>query len=223
MEKNLSLVDNEYGKVQLPTKRCPVCGQLLFADMDVCYGCLHDFRRRPSACPPGFPLPFLAGPLPASFEADAAGELDEPRSGVDVMPEPAPSSAGDAPPPVDVATEIIDVDAQGGDCYLRLKADEVDADIEVGPQGLLVGRSRGCDVVLRSRSVSRRHVLIRKAPRGLTVEDQGATNPARIDGIPLEGSVTVVPGQTLEICGVTFTVRRHVRPCSDTPLPQLVH
>ncbi|MEE1044540.1 MAG: FHA domain-containing protein [Olegusella sp.] len=30
---------------QLATKTCPRCGQVLFADMDVCYGCLYDFRR----------------------------------------------------------------------------------------------------------------------------------------------------------------------------------
>lgn len=30
---------------RLATKTCPRCGQVLFADMDVCYGCLYDFRR----------------------------------------------------------------------------------------------------------------------------------------------------------------------------------
>ena len=26
-------------------KRCPRCGEVLFDDMDVCYGCLYDFGR----------------------------------------------------------------------------------------------------------------------------------------------------------------------------------
>lgn len=30
-----------------PTRRCPQCGQELFADMDVCFGCLHSFDEAP--------------------------------------------------------------------------------------------------------------------------------------------------------------------------------
>ena len=26
-------------------KECPVCGARCFDDMEVCYGCLHDFSR----------------------------------------------------------------------------------------------------------------------------------------------------------------------------------
>ena len=34
-------------------KRCPRCGELLFEDMDVCYGCLYDFTREPYHLPEG--------------------------------------------------------------------------------------------------------------------------------------------------------------------------
>ena len=37
---------SEAGRGAGLTKVCPCCGQRLFADMDVCYGCLYDFRRR---------------------------------------------------------------------------------------------------------------------------------------------------------------------------------
>ena len=33
----------------IATKTCPRCGQLLFADMNVCYGCLYDFSRHARA------------------------------------------------------------------------------------------------------------------------------------------------------------------------------
>lgn len=30
---------------ELQTKRCPRCGQVLFSDMSVCYGCLYNFEK----------------------------------------------------------------------------------------------------------------------------------------------------------------------------------
>ena len=49
------------GAVELDTKVCPRCGELLFADMDVCYGCLYDFTRKR-------PRPLL--PDPPRIDAD---------------------------------------------------------------------------------------------------------------------------------------------------------
>lgn len=34
-------------QMEYATKECPVCKTRLFADMDTCYGCLHDFREDP--------------------------------------------------------------------------------------------------------------------------------------------------------------------------------
>ncbi|MBQ9007034.1 MAG: hypothetical protein IJ092_11800, partial [Atopobiaceae bacterium] len=51
---------------------------------------------------------------------------------------------------------------------------------------------------------SRQHVLI--VPRGheAQVIDQGATNPALLDGVEVTSSVAMGLGNVLDVCGVTF-------------------
>ncbi len=206
MERTLSLVLEQDKAQELPTKVCPVCGEVLFADLDVCYGCLHSFVRRPNARALGFPPTLFSKPDTQRPSIAEAGPLDE--------PEPLPLNqlrqrvAGEVEPPLEVSTELLEPEV-GGACYLRLHTTEADANVEVGPHGLLVGRASTADVVLHSRSVSRRHLLVRQAADGLTIEDQGATNPALVQGVPLEGSAMLTPGQTFEVCSTRFSVRRH--------------
>lgn len=38
------------------TKTCPRCGDVLYGDMHICYGCLYDFSRDRSREPPGIPV-----------------------------------------------------------------------------------------------------------------------------------------------------------------------
>lgn len=82
------------------TRRCPRCGEVLFADMDVCYGCLYDFRRRPFRLPEGLggevgsePEPAVgvrpgqggrARPLGEASVLGALGALEEPDLGAAV-------------------------------------------------------------------------------------------------------------------------------------------
>lgn len=64
------------------TKICPQCGQELFSDMNVCYGCLHSFEERP----------FEAASVLAAFpELDEPDELDRPD---DDAPPPPRSPTG---------------------------------------------------------------------------------------------------------------------------------
>lgn len=51
-------------------KTCPVCKANCFDDMDVCFGCLHDFSRRAPAVPQHARPPVLD----ASFEEDLEPE-----------------------------------------------------------------------------------------------------------------------------------------------------
>lgn len=46
-------------------KVCPVCGSRCFDDMDVCYGCLHDFLREGSS------------PACQAVESDCEAEVEE--------------------------------------------------------------------------------------------------------------------------------------------------
>ncbi|WP_455136028.1 FHA domain-containing protein [Thermophilibacter sp.] len=65
------------------TRTCPRCGSELYADMDVCYGCLYDFGREaarpglPASVPvmgPGETMPLAAG-VPAEGLTEEVGML----------------------------------------------------------------------------------------------------------------------------------------------------
>ena len=67
------------------SKRCPRCGELLFDDMDVCYGCLYDFTREPYRLPEGMIDQSLEGPQdalpqPQAPQATAPGRLPAPQA-----------------------------------------------------------------------------------------------------------------------------------------------
>ena len=52
---------SENNAPEFEVKECPRCHELLFADMDVCYGCLYDFSREK---PPRHMLPVETAALP---------------------------------------------------------------------------------------------------------------------------------------------------------------
>ncbi len=60
----------------MKTKVCPSCHSTLFADMDVCYGCLYDFNRVSQApvlvCPEQLDAPHEGAP----YEADSQPPLE---------------------------------------------------------------------------------------------------------------------------------------------------
>src|ERR1700690_3541933 len=49
-------------------------------------------------------------------------------------------------------------------------------------QQAIVGRDLDCNIVLTSRSVSRRHALVEKTPKGWVVRDLGSANGTSVDG-----------------------------------------
>jgi DNA-binding NtrC family response regulator len=81
---------------------------------------------------------------------------------------------------------------------------DVGAEITIdatSPSRVLVGQSRTCQLVLRDKSVSRRHVAFDLHPRGVTVVDLGSTNGTRVNGVriveaKLEGAELIAIGQT---------------------------
>ena len=72
----------------------------------------------------------------------------------------------------------------------------------------VVGRDAGCDLVLRSSSVSRRHAEIRLDDDGrLRVRDLGSLNGTRIDGRPVAGEVVVGDGQVAQFGALQAVAR----------------
>ncbi len=73
-------------------------------------------------------------------------------------------------------------------------------------RGLTVGRDAGCDVVLQSKEVSRRHARFFVREGALHVEDLGAHNGVYLAGAKAEGPTPIVGTPTIELGDVTCTV-----------------
>lgn len=82
---------------------------------------------------------------------------------------------------------------------------------EVGEDGLLVGRSAGCHILVDDRTVSRRHCRIYSENDEIRFEDLGSRNPALLNGIPCEKG-TLKPGDELGIGEEVFLLSRGTPP-----------
>ena len=161
------------------TKTCPRCGEVLFDDMDVCYGCLYDFGRDPRAPLLGDTFADLEEPDGLSCET----ELESTRSLAGAR---LPSSRWDT-------------------LGIWVRGSEMDVILSVGETPLFVGRDESCDLVLHSNAVSRRHLVLAKVSSGLRVDDLGSTNPALFEGRQIRDSIIMKRGDTVSVCGVLLT------------------
>jgi hypothetical protein len=69
----------------------------------------------------------------------------------------------------------------------------------VPPNGAVIGRSRGCDVVLEDPGVSRRHAEIRPAEDGWMIRDLGSTNGVYLNRSPIDGPTELRSGDHIEL------------------------
>lgn len=161
------------------TKRCPRCGQVLFADMDVCYGCLYNFSKQDTDSSVGLLVP---------DDWDAG------------MP---PFELGDGS-----SSPSASVDGSCFVYGLRVRDASLEAVVPLRGGGITVGRSDECDIVLHAPSVSRQHVRIDPQGRDVLVTDLGSTNHARLEGAEVSDSAHMAVGSTLDVCGVLLTLVR---------------
>lgn len=205
------------------TKVCPRCGEVLFADMHVCYGCLYEFpaeqdgaatrdSEKPvegetGAASQYAELPELREDEPFLWDAGLSPMESAPRwedDTLDLSVADSPTDAGTggprdagvetSPPP----SEIL--------CWVRTPS--ADVRLPIPEKGLVLGRDSTSDVVLHSRAVSRSHVRILPAgggEKGMRVVDLGATNPATFSGREVRGEVLVPLGWTVSVCGTFVT------------------
>ncbi len=73
-------------------------------------------------------------------------------------------------------------------------------------EGVVLGRSRECDVVVSDENVSRRHAEVRPHGGAWVVRDLGSTNGIRVNGTRVNGAQPLRPGDTIELgqSAVTF-------------------
>lgn len=69
----------------------------------------------------------------------------------------------------------------------------------------VVGRSAGSGIRLRSRSVSRRHALLRARAGRVEVEDLGSRNGTFVKGTRLSGPAPLASGDDLRVGALSFT------------------
>jgi hypothetical protein len=71
--------------------------------------------------------------------------------------------------------------------------------IELSGSGLVLGRSRSCDVVLEDPNASRRHAAVRPVSGGWQVEDLGSTNGVSVNGRPIVGQQLLTKGDVISL------------------------
>jgi len=69
----------------------------------------------------------------------------------------------------------------------------------VGPDGVVLGRSRACDVVVEDSGVSRRHAEIRPSGGGWTIRDLKSTNGVYVNRSQIAGPTSLQSGDRIEL------------------------
>jgi predicted component of type VI protein secretion system len=69
----------------------------------------------------------------------------------------------------------------------------------VGPAGVVLGRSRQCDVVLNDPNVSRQHAEIRPRGGSWVLGDLGSTNGSCLNGRRIDGPEVLKRGDEIEL------------------------
>lgn len=180
------VIETKVGMGSLPTKVCPQCGQRLFADMDVCYGCLYDFRRSSAQ---RRLLPDALDDVPLDEPGEPQIEEEPSRGGV-------PSHTGRT------TATMLDPGVRG----LLVQTSDVDVVVTLPERGIVVGRQPTSDVVLHSKAVSKRHLRIIPTAEGALATDLGATNAVLLHGRELHDEASLRIGDTLDVCGALLTL-----------------
>lgn len=71
---------------------------------------------------------------------------------------------------------------------------------------VVIGRDAGCDIQVPSQYVSRRHIQLEPEGEGLILTDLGGRNPVLLNGVPISGSATARPGDSIGIADVVIDV-----------------
>lgn len=231
-------------------KTCPRCGEVLFSDMDVCYGCLYDFSRDEQARSEALqrqrlrvlsgrqaqvPNPSMSGNASDPLDAIELDEIDDDppqdelassqgEERAQSVPRHSKEQRGSTEDTLDLSTALPDT-LEGGAGTLdpdktclasevykppkfRVIARSHDMQVKVPlpVRGLMVGRDSSNDIILFSWAVSRSHLRLVPLDDHVIVQDCGATNPAQVRGESIEGTVRLVEGEEVEVCGTLLRI-----------------
>ncbi len=94
-----------------------------------------------------------------------------------------------------VADQLAEPNLRRGRAQLRHEGRAV----LLGTAGVVLGRSRDCDVVLEDENVSRRHAEVRPSGGSWIVRDLGSTNGVKVNGRRVDGAQSLRPGDRVEV------------------------
>lgn len=208
------------GRPIAQVKVCPRCGARLFADMDVCFGCLYDFTRPRSAAPT---LPEGDAAWDMGNDAGEGGRAEghavapaqwgqpdatpaETEGAEGSWLEEVPLDEGWDSPPDQTACLGAPMCSAQAHVGLLVRSSSMDVMLPLDSRGITVGRGDDNDVVLHMRTVSRSHLRVIPEGEGVLVLDQGAVNLALANGRPVEGARHVDIGGSIDVCGAHLSV-----------------
>ncbi len=90
---------------------------------------------------------------------------------------------------------------------MRLRLALADRNVDLGEGETVLGRDESCDVVLRDRSVSRRHAVVVARGASVTIRDLGSRNGSWVNGARTVGDRRLRAGDRVElgVCALSVT------------------
>ncbi|NLX97654.1 MAG: SpoIIE family protein phosphatase [Rhodopirellula sp.] len=85
----------------------------------------------------------------------------------------------------------------------------------IGEGEVLIGRDRGCNVLIDFPGVSRRHASLRVEGDRCFLEDLNSRNRTYVNGSPIADRVVLKPGDRLSICDTIFMLEPEDASCAD--------
>ncbi|GEM_PF-6902272 len=98
-------------------------------------------------------------------------------------------------------------------------------ELELARDGLVIGRTKDADLVVKDKSISRRHAMFSRAPGGWTVRDMGSKNGVRVNNRQaseqglLNGDVVTVGGIKFKFLDPASGVAPPPSPAPPSPAP----
>lgn len=84
-----------------------------------------------------------------------------------------------------------------------------------------VGRQAGCEILLDSQKVSRKHARIFGGPEAWFVSDAGSTGGTRLNGMKITDPVAFSPGDRLEIAGFLMILSENASKAPEAAKPAM--
>lgn len=178
------------------SKRCPRCGEILFDDMEVCFGCLYDFTREPYRLPEGM-IEAKAATEPDDddlpFDESGFDEQDTGILGTHSVPE-------EPKHPCMSSGSVINVGRK-----LLLRTPELVVGLSLPAHGLTLGYAPDNDVVLKLEGIAEYHLVM--VPRKDDVVAVGLVeNAFGSPGVPTDrGCAFLREGQSIGIGNLTLS------------------